>query len=62
MRHVCLKKELIVQALEDVFVVRARGYLYLCYVFLVFPSCNEPSMGPLMRDVKNKICTGEKIL
>ena len=62
MRHVCLKKELIVQALEDVFVVPVKGYLYLCCPFLVFPSCNEPSMGPLMRDVKNKICTGEKIL
>ena len=24
-------------------------------------SCNEPGLGPLMRDVKNKICTGESI-
>ena len=23
-------------------------------------SCNEPGLGPLMRDVKNKICTGER--
>ena len=27
------------------------------HIFLLH-SCNEPGMGPLMRDVKNKICTG----
>ena len=30
------------------------------HIFLLH-SCNEPGMGPLMRDVKNKICTGNNL-
>ena len=29
------------------------------FIFSYF-SCNEPGLGPLMRDVKNKICTGKR--
>ena len=37
-----------------------QGCYFFLHVFLSGYSCNEPGMGPLMRNVKNKICTGKK--